>query len=118
MVYGGGNIYFEGNEVLHSNPLYPWMQALIEGSRESGQEQSVVAMRNGFMLKNSIHTLAGNDTLSGGTVSIINMSVKNENGPIKTLDTLYRNMMRISAPFIITRATRIRWMSSFPPSPP
>ena len=94
-VYGGGNIYFEGNEVLHSNPLYPWMQALIEGSRESGQEQSVVAMRNGFMLKNSIHTLAGNDTLSGGTVSIINMSVKNENGPIKTLDTLYRNMMRI-----------------------
>lgn len=94
-VYGGGNIYFEGNEVLHSNPLYPWMQALIEGSRESGQEQSVVAMRNGFMLKNSIHTLAGNDTLSGGTVSIINMSVKNENGSIKTLDTLYRNMMRI-----------------------
>ena len=54
-----------------------------------------VAMRNGFMLKNSIHTLAGSDTLSGGTVSIINMSVKNENGPIKTLDTLYRNMMRI-----------------------
>lgn len=94
-VYGGGNIYFEGNEVLHSNPVYPWMQALIEGSRESGQEQSVVAMRNGFMLKNSIHTLAGSDTLSGGTVSIINMSVKNENGPIKTLDTLYRNMMRI-----------------------
>lgn len=94
-VYGGGNIYFEGNEVLHSNPLYPWMQALIEGSRESGQEQSVVTMRNGFMLKNSIHTLAGNDTLSGGTVSIINMSVKNENGPIKTLDTLYRNMVRI-----------------------
>lgn len=94
-VYGGGNIYFEGNEVLHSNPLYPWMQALIEGSRESGQEQSVVTMRNGFMLKNSIHTLAGNDTLSGGTVSIINMSVKNGNGPIKTLDTLYRNMMRI-----------------------
>ena len=94
-VYGGGNIYFEGNEVLHSNPLYPWMQALIEGSRESGQEQSVVAMRNGFMLKNSIHTLAGNDTLSGGTVSIINMSVKNGNGPIKTLDTLYRNMMCI-----------------------
>lgn len=94
-VYGGGNIYFEGNEVLHSNPLYPWMQALIEGSRASGQEQSVVAMRNGFMLKNSIHTLAGSDTLSGGTVSIINMSVKNENGPIKTLDTLYRNMMRI-----------------------
>ncbi len=94
-VYGGGNIYFEGNEVLHSNPLYPWMQALIEGSRASGQEQSVVAMRNGFMLKNSIHTLAGNDTLSGGTVSVINMSVKNENGPIKTLDTLYRNMMRI-----------------------
>lgn len=94
-VYGGGNIYFEGNEVLHRNPLYPWMQALIEGSRASGQEQSVVAMRNGFMLKNSIHTLAGNDTLSGGTVSIINMSVKNENGPIKTLDTLYRNMMRI-----------------------
>lgn len=94
-VYGGGNIYFEGNEVLHSNPLYPWMQALIEGSRASGQEQSVVAMRNGFMLKNFIHTLAGNDTLSGGTVSIINMSVKNENGPIKTLDTLYRNMMRI-----------------------
>lgn len=94
-VYGGGNIYFEGNEVLHSNPLYPWMQALIEGSRASGQEQSVVAMRNGFMLKNSIHTLAGNDTLSGGTVSIINMSVKNENGPIKTSDTLYRNMMRI-----------------------
>lgn len=94
-VYGGGNIYFEGNEVLHSNPLYPWMQALIEGSRESGQEQSVVTMRNGFMLKNSIHTLAGNDTLSGGTVSIINMSVKNKNGPIKTLDTLYRNMMRI-----------------------
>ena len=94
-VYGGGNIYFEGNEVLHSNPVYPWMQALIDGSRESGQEQSVVAMRNGFMLKNSIHTLAGNDTLSGGTVSIINMSVKNENGPIKTLDTLYRNMMRI-----------------------
>lgn len=94
-VYGGGNIYFEGNEVLHSNPLYPWMQALIDGSRESGQEQSVVTMRNGFMLKNSIHTLAGNDTLSGGTVSIINMSVKNENGPIKTLDTLYRNMMRI-----------------------
>lgn len=94
-VYGGGNIYFEGNEVLHSNPLYPWMQALIEGSRESGQEQPVVTMRNGFMLKNSIHTLAGSDTLSGGTVSIINMSVKNENGPIKTLDTLYRNMMRI-----------------------
>lgn len=94
-VYGGGNIYFEGNEVLHSNPLYPWMQALIEGSRESGQEQSVVTMRNGFMLKNFIHTLAGSDTLSGGTVSIINMSVKNENGPIKTLDTLYRNMMRI-----------------------
>lgn len=94
-VYGGGNIYFEGNEVLHSNPVYPWMQALIDGSRESGQEQSVVAMRNGFMLKNSIHTLAGNDTLSGGTVSVINMSVKNENGPIKTLDTLYRNMMRI-----------------------
>lgn len=94
-VYGGGNIYFEGNEVLHSNPVYPWMQALIDGSRESGQEQSVVAMRNGFMLKNSIHTLAGSDTLSGGTVSIINMSVKNENGPIKTLDTLYRNMMRI-----------------------
>lgn len=94
-VYGGGNIYFEGNEVLHSNPVYPWMQALIEGSRASGQEQSVVAMRNGFMLKNSIHTLAGSDTLSGGTVSIINMSVKNENGPIKTLDTLYRNMMRI-----------------------
>ena len=94
-VYGGGNIYFEGNEVLHSNPLYPWMQALIDGSRESGQEQSVVAMRNGFMLKNSIHTLAGSDTLSGGTVSVINMSVKNENGPIKTLDTLYRNMMRI-----------------------
>lgn len=94
-VYGGGNIYFEGNEVLHSNPLYPWMQALIEGSRASGQEQSVVAMRNGFMLKNSIHTLAGSDTLSGGTVSVINMSVKNENGPIKTLDTLYRNMMRI-----------------------
>lgn len=94
-VYGGGNIYFEGNEVLHSNPLYPWMQALIEGSRASGQEQSVVTMRNGFMLKNSIHTLAGSDTLSGGTVSIINMSVKNENGPIKTLDTLYRNMMRI-----------------------
>ena len=50
---------------------------------------------NGFMLKNSIHTLAGSDTLSGGTVSVINMSVKNENGPIKTLDTLYRNMMRI-----------------------
>lgn len=94
-VYGGGNIYFEGNEVLHSNPLYLWMQALIEGSRESGQEQSVVTMRNGFMLKNSIHTLSGSDTLSGGTVSIINMSVKNENGPIKTLDTLYRNMMRI-----------------------
>ena len=94
-VYGGGNIYFEGNEVLHSNPVYPWMQALIDGSRESGQEQSVVAMRNGFMLKNSIHTLAGSDTLSGGTVSVINMSVKNENGPIKTLDTLYRNMMRI-----------------------
>lgn len=94
-VYGGGNIYFEGNEVLHSNPLYPWMQALIEGSRESGQEQSVVTMRNGFMLKNFIHTLAGSDTLSGGTVSIINMSVKNENGPIKTLDTLYRNMMCI-----------------------
>lgn len=94
-VYGGGNIYFEGNEVLHSNPLYPWMQALIEGSRASGQKQSVVTMRNGFMLKNSIHTLAGSDTLSGGTVSIINMSVKNENGPIKTLDTLYRNMMRI-----------------------
>lgn len=94
-VYGGGNIYFEGNEVLHSNPVYPWMQALIEGSRASGQEQSVVAMRNGFMLKNSIHTLAGSDTLSGGTVSVINMSVKNENGPIKTLDTLYRNMMRI-----------------------
>lgn len=65
------------------------------GSRASGQEQSVVTMRNGFMLKNSIHTLAGSDTLSGGTVSIINMSVKNENGPIKTLDTLYRNMMRI-----------------------
>lgn len=94
-VYGGGNIYFEGNEVLHSNPVYPWMQALIEGSRASGQEQSVVAMRNGFMLKNSIHTLAGSDTLSGGTVLVINMSVKNENGPIKTLDTLYRNMMRI-----------------------
>ncbi len=94
-VYGGGNIYFEGNEVLHSNPVYPWMQALIEGSWASGQEQSVVAMRNGFMLKNSIHTLAGSDTLSGGTVSVINMSVKNENGPIKTLDTLYRNMMRI-----------------------
>lgn len=94
-VYGGGNIYFEGNEVLHSNPVYPWMQALIEGSRASGQEQSVVAMRNGFMLKNSIHTLAGSDTLSGGTVSIINMSMKNENGPIKTLDTLYRNMMGI-----------------------
>lgn len=94
-VYGGGNIYFEGNEVLHSNPVYSWMQALIEGSRASGQEQSVVAMRNGFMLKNSIHTLAGSDTLSGGTVSVINMSVKNENGPIKTLDTLYRNMMRI-----------------------
>ena len=73
------------------------MQDLIEGSRESGQEQSVVTMRNGFMLKNSIHTLAGNDTLSGGTVSIINMSVKNKNGPIKTLDTLYRNMMRIFA---------------------
>ena len=94
-VYGGGNIYLKGNEVLHSNPLYPWMQALIEGSRASGQEQSVVAMRNGFMLRNSIHILAGNDTLSGGTVSIINMSVKDENGPIKTLDTLYRNMMRI-----------------------
>ena len=94
-VYGGGNIYFEGNEVLHSHPIYPWIQALIEGSRASGQEQSVVAMRNGFMLKNTMHTLAGNGILCGGTVSIINMSVKDEHGPVQTLDMLYRNMMRI-----------------------
>ena len=94
-VYGGGNIYFEGNEVPHSHPIYPWLRALIEGSRASGQEQSVVTMRNGFMLKNTIHSLAGNGILCGGTVSIINMSVKDEKGPVQTLDTLYRNMMRI-----------------------
>ncbi|WP_299410986.1 GGDEF domain-containing phosphodiesterase [uncultured Dialister sp.] len=94
-VYGGGNIYFEGNEVPHSHPIYPWIQALIEGSRASGQEQSVVAMRNGFMLKNTMHTLAGNESLCGGTVSILNMSVKDEHGPVQTLDMLYRNMMRI-----------------------
>lgn len=94
-VYGGGNIYFEGNEVPHSHPIYPWLRALIEGSRASGQEQSVVAMRNGFMLKNTIHSLAGNGILCGGTVSIINMSVKDEKGTVQTLDTLYRNMMRV-----------------------
>lgn len=94
-VYGGGNIYFEGNEVPHGHPIYPWIQALIEGSRASGQEQSVVAMRNGFMLKNTMHTLAGNESLCGGTVSIINMSVKDEHGPVQTLDMLYRNMMRV-----------------------
>ena len=94
-VYGGGNIYFEGNEVPHGHPIYPWLQALIEGSRASGQEQSVVAMRNGFMLKNTMHTLAGNESLCGGTVSIINMSVKDEHGPVQTLDMLYRNMMRV-----------------------
>ena len=94
-VYGGGNIYFEGNEVPHGHPIYPWLQALIEGSRASGQEQSVVAMRNGFMLKNTMHTLAGNESLCGGTVSIINMSVKDEKGPVQTLDMLYRNMMRV-----------------------
>ena len=94
-VYGGGNIYFEGNEVPHGHPIYPWLRALIEGSRASGQEQSVVAMRNGFMLKNTMHTLAGNESLCGGTVSIINMSVKDEHGPVQTLDMLYRNMMRV-----------------------
>ena len=94
-VYGGGNIYFEGNEVPHGHPIYPWIQALIEGSRASGQEQSVVAMRNGFMLKNTIHSLAGNGILCGGTVSILNMSVKDEHGPVQTLDMLYRNMMRV-----------------------
>lgn len=94
-VYGGGNIYFEGNEVPHGHPIYPWLRALIEGSRASGQEQSVVTMRNGFMLKNTIHALAGNGILCGGTVSIINMSVKDEKGPVQTLDTLYRNMMRV-----------------------
>ena len=94
-VYGGGNIYFEGNEVPHGHPIYPWIQALIEGSRASGQEQSVVAMRNGFMLKNTMHTLAGNESLCGGTVSINNMSVKDEHGPVQTLDMLYRNMMRV-----------------------
>ena len=94
-VYGGGNIYFEGNEVPHSHPIYPWIQALIEGSRASGKERSVVTMRNGFMLKNTMHTLAGNESLCGGTVSIINMSVKDEHGPVQTLDMLYRNMMRI-----------------------
>ena len=94
-VYGGGNIYFEGNEVPHGHPIYPWIQALIEGSRASGQEQSVVAMRNGFMLKNTMHTLAGNESLCGGTVSILNMSVKDEHGPVQTLDMLYRNMMRV-----------------------
>lgn len=94
-VYGGGNIYFEGNEVPHGHPIYPWLRALIEGSRASGQEQSVVTMRNGFMLKNTIHSLAGNGILCGGTVSIINMSVKDEKGPVQTLDTLYRNMMRV-----------------------
>ena len=94
-VYGGGNIYFEGNEVPHGHPIYPWLRALIEGSRASGQEQSVVAMRNGFMLKNTIHSLAGNGILCGGTVSILNMSVKDEHGPVQTLDMLYRNMMRV-----------------------
>ena len=94
-VYGGGNIYFEGNEVPHGHPIYPWLRALIEGSRASGQEQSVVTMRNGFMLKNTIHALAGNGILCGGTVSILNMSVKDEHGPVQTLDTLYRNMMRV-----------------------
>ena len=94
-VYGGGNIYFEGNEVPHGHPIYPWLRALIEGSRASGQEQSVVTMRNGFMLKNTMHTLAGNESLCGGTVSIINMSVKDEHGPVQTLDMLYRNMMRV-----------------------
>ena len=94
-VYGGGNIYFEGNEVPHGHPIYPWLRALIEGSRASGQEQSVVAMRNGFMLKNTIHSLAGNGILCGGTVSIFNMSVKDEHGPVQTLDMLYRNMMRV-----------------------
>ena len=94
-VYGGGNIYFEGNEVPHGHPIYPWLRALIEGSRASGQEQSVVAMRNGFMLKNTIHSLAGNGILCGGTVSILNMSVKDEKGTVQTLDTLYRNMMRV-----------------------
>lgn len=94
-VYGGGNIYFEGNEVPHGHPIYPWLRALIEGSRASGQEQSVVTMRNGFMLKNTIHALAGNGILCGGTVSILNMSVKDEKGPVQTLDMLYRNMMRV-----------------------
>ena len=94
-VYGGGNIYFEGNEVPHGHPIYPWLRALIEGSRASGQEQSVVTMRNGFMLKNTIHALAGNGILCGGTVSILNMSVKDEHGPVQTLDMLYRNMMRV-----------------------
>ena len=94
-VYGGGNIYFEGNEVPHGHPIYPWLRALIEGSWASGQEQSVVTMRNGFMLKNTIHALAGNGILCGGTVSILNMSVKDEHGPVQTLDMLYRNMMRV-----------------------
>lgn len=32
-VYGGGNIYFEGNEVPHSHPIYPWIRP---SSKEAG----------------------------------------------------------------------------------
>lgn len=88
-------IFFEGDLLPSSHPVYPWIHALIEGSRNSGKPQSAITVKNGSLLKYEIHTARGRKEFCGGTISVVNMSLQEKDSPLQKLDTLYRNMMRL-----------------------
>lgn len=88
-------IFFEGDLLPSSHPVYPWIHALIEGSRNSGKPQSAITVKNGSLLKYEIHTARGRKEFCGGTISVVNMSLQEKDSPLQKLDALYRNMMRL-----------------------
>lgn len=94
-VSGTDGSLFTGGELHGGSPSYDFIHALIEESWRSGRMQSAIIVRNGNLLKYEVHTLKGGDTLAGGALSVMNVTLRKATAEKQDMDGLYMNMMHV-----------------------
>ena len=94
-VSGTDGALFTGGELHGGSPSYDFIHALIEESWRSGRMQSAIIVRNGNLLKYEVHTLKGGDTLAGGALSVMNVTLRKATAEKQDMDGLYMNMMHV-----------------------
>lgn len=94
-VGGADGVLFNGGVLQDNEPSYDFIHSLIEESWRSGRMQSAITVKNGSLLKYEVHTLRGSDTLGGGSISVMNVSLRKELAEKQDMNSLYMNMMHI-----------------------